>query len=169
MYLCYGQGQIGGTENSYSVGPRCVRRKPNPKFFARISFKRTNLVENELHSWQDYRLSNHALNRKREARKGSKLTLTRWSSSTAATAVEITVDGDGVLRRERIGDDGDDSETKGAAAMGSGRVTFEEIFNRTVCWEYIPIRCRWHRVEQIGSTETCNCLQLQQLGPTELV
>ena len=30
------------------------------------------------------------------------------------------------------GDDGDNQETKGAAAMGRGRVTFEEIFNRTV-------------------------------------
>ena len=82
---------------------------------------------------------------------------------------EMAVDGDGVLRRRRTGDDGDDPETKGAAAMGRGRVTFEEIFNRTVHWEYIPIRCRWHRVEQIGGTEMCNCLQLQQLGEIELV
>ena len=103
-----------------------------------------------------------------EARKGLNLTLTWWRSSTAATAEEIPVDGDGVRRRGRAGDDDDDPKTKGAAAMGRGRVTFEEIFNRTVRWEYIPISCRWHRVEQIGSTETCNCLQLQQLGLTEL-
>ena len=42
-----------------------------------------------------------------EARMGLKLTLTWWSSSTAATAVEIAVDGDGVLRRRRTGDDGE--------------------------------------------------------------
>ena len=87
----------------------------------------------------------------------------------AATVVEITVDGDGVLRRGRTGDAGNDPETKGAAAMGRWRVTFEEIFNRMSRWIYIPMCYRWHRVEQIGSTETCNCLQLQQLGPTELV
>ena len=87
----------------------------------------------------------------------------------AATAGQIAIDGDRVLRRERTGDDGDDPKTKGASAMGHVRVPCEEIFNHMVRWEYIPIRCRWHRVEQIGSTETCNCLQLQQLSPTELV
>ena len=69
---------------------------------------------------------------------GSKLTLTWWTSSTAATAEEIPVDGDGFLRRERTGDDGDDPKTKGAAAMGRGLVTFEEIFNRTVRWNIYP-------------------------------
>jgi hypothetical protein len=45
----------------------------------------------------------------------------------AATAVEMAVDGDGVLRRGRIGDDGDDPETKGAAAMGRGRMRLKEF------------------------------------------
>jgi hypothetical protein len=48
---------------------------------------------------------------------------------------EMAVDGDGVLRRGRTSDDGDDPETKGVAAMGRGRVAFEEIFNRTVRWD----------------------------------
>ena len=81
----------------------------------------------------------------------------------------MAVDDNGVLRRGRTGDDGDDPETKGAAAMGLGQVTFEEIFNRTVRWDYIPMCCRWHRMDKIGGTELCNCLQLQQLGETEFV
>jgi hypothetical protein len=74
---------------------------------------------------------------KNGARKGSNLTLTQWRFSTAATAGQIAVDGDGVLWRRRTGDDGDDPETKGAAAIGRGSMMFEVIFNRTVRWKYI--------------------------------
>jgi hypothetical protein len=42
-------------------------------------------------------------------------------------AEEMAVDGDGVLRRGRTGDDDDDPETKGAAAMGRGRVCLKEF------------------------------------------
>ena len=52
--------QIGGTENSYSVAPRCIRRKPKPKFFARIYFYGKFLVDSAVHSWQDSRHSNRA-------------------------------------------------------------------------------------------------------------
>ena len=72
-------------------------------------------------------------------------------------AEEMAVDGDGDLRRGRTGDDGDDPETKGAAAMGRGRVTFEEVFNRTGRWIYIPICCRCDRVVKLGGTEMDNC------------
>jgi hypothetical protein len=82
---------------------------------------------------------------------------------------EMVVDDDEDLRRGRIGDDGEDPKTKGAAAMGRGRETFEEISKCMVRWIYIPMCCRWHRVEKIGGTEMCNCLQLQQLRETEFV
>ena len=41
--------------------------------------------------------------------------------------MEIAVDGDGVLQRRHTGDDGDDPETKGAAAMGCGNEWGREI------------------------------------------
>jgi hypothetical protein len=73
---------------------------------------------------------------------------------------EMAVDDDRVLRRGRTGDDGDDPKTKGAAAMGRGRETFEEIFKRTVRWIYIPMCRRCDRVVKLGGTEMDNCRQL---------
>jgi hypothetical protein len=89
--------------------------------------------------------------------RGSNLTLAWWRSATAATAAEISVDGDGIWRRCTL-------ETM-KTIRGLGRrqqrgcevVMFEEIFNVRSVGIYIPFSYRYHRTKQLGLTEMHNC------------
>ena len=67
-------------------------------------------------------------------------------------AEEMSVDGDGDLRRGRTGDDGDDPEIKATAARDVGAKRLKEESTRAALGIYTPLlsvgpscKTRWHR------------------------
>ena len=121
------------------------------------------------HTWQESWQIPSALNQKLEARGGRIFTLT-WSKSPTAAAeggnplTAMESNGEGALdATAKSADEGDDSRG------GAGAKTFEKFQSYGTRGVYIPSCCQWHRMEQIGGTETCNCKQLQHIGDSELV